>query len=241
MSCTHSENEGGILCRGDYGKSRDGCAIPAAWAPRREARSRGPQPPRRRHAPRHRGAAEMQRAVLRPSAASKPAVGPRTLPRSSGQDVVDHSAVDVSQTEVAAGVTIRPPLVIQPREIQQRGVQVVPVDLVFDREMAEFVGGAVGETGPAAADGRPLIDSRQKRRTVVAGAATGNLTPCTESRNRPPHRSTQDRHPTRLHGPCGNAVVGIVGRAGASAPRFSGRATAPTGTTAYPGTVSLPA
>ena len=43
----------------------------------------------------------------------------------SGQDVVHHPAVDVGQAEVAAGVAVGQPLVVEAEQVQDRGVQVV--------------------------------------------------------------------------------------------------------------------
>jgi hypothetical protein len=61
----------------------------------------------------------------------------------SGDDVFDDCPVYVGQAEVAAGVTIRELLVVEAHEIEQGGVQVVDVNLVFDGLEAEVVGGAV--------------------------------------------------------------------------------------------------
>jgi hypothetical protein len=61
----------------------------------------------------------------------------------SGDDVFDDCPVHVGQAEVAAGVTIRELLVVEAHEIEQGGVQVVDVNLVFDDLEAEVVGGAV--------------------------------------------------------------------------------------------------
>jgi hypothetical protein len=56
---------------------------------------------------------------------------------------IDDCPVHVGQAEFAAGVTIRELLVVKAHEIEQGGVQVVDVYLVFDGLEAEVVGGAV--------------------------------------------------------------------------------------------------
>ena len=54
-------------------------------------------------------------------------------------------AVNIGQAEVAARVSIREPLVVEPEQMKDRGVQVVDVNLVVDGEIAVVVGLAVGE------------------------------------------------------------------------------------------------
>ena len=61
----------------------------------------------------------------------------------SGQDLADDAAVDVGQAEVAAGVAVGELLVVEAEQVQDRGVQVVDVDLVLDGLEAELVGRAV--------------------------------------------------------------------------------------------------
>ena len=55
---------------------------------------------------------------------------------------MDDAAVHVGETEVAAGVAVGESLVVEAEEVEDRGVQVVHVDLVFDCEVPEFVGRA---------------------------------------------------------------------------------------------------
>src|SRR5262245_20453816 len=50
----------------------------------------------------------------------------------SGEDVVDHPTVDVRQAKITTRVTIGQSLVIQSEQVEDGGVQVVVVDLVFD-------------------------------------------------------------------------------------------------------------
>ena len=66
------------------------------------------------------------------------------MPRpASGNQFFDHVAVHVGQAEVAAGVAVGELLVVEAEQVQDRGVQVVDVDAVFDGLEAELVGGAV--------------------------------------------------------------------------------------------------
>ena len=51
--------------------------------------------------------------------------------------------MNIGQAEIAAGVAVGESLVVEAEQVQDRGVQVVDVDLVLDRVEAEFVGGAV--------------------------------------------------------------------------------------------------
>ena len=68
---------------------------------------------------------------------------------------MDDAAGDVGQAEVAARVAVGQPLVVEAEEVQERGVQVVVVDLVFYRGEAELVGLAVGDAAFDAAAGEP--------------------------------------------------------------------------------------
>ena len=73
------------------------------------------------------------------------APGPAYTPdRQLGQQVVDDLPVHIGQPEIAAGVAVGQLLVIDAQDVQQRGVQVVDGDAVFDGAEAEFVGCAVG-------------------------------------------------------------------------------------------------
>ena len=54
----------------------------------------------------------------------------------------------VGQAEVAAGVAVGEPGVVEAEQVQDRGVQVVDVDRLLDGLVAEFVGGAVDVAAP---------------------------------------------------------------------------------------------
>ena len=61
----------------------------------------------------------------------------------------------VGQAEVAAGVAVGELFVVEAQQVQDRGVQVVDVDLVLDRLEAELVGRAVDVAALDAAAGQP--------------------------------------------------------------------------------------
>ena len=63
--------------------------------------------------------------------------------------------MDVGQAEVAAGVAVGEGLVVEAEEVEDRGVEVVDVDLVLDGLEAELVGGAVDVAALDAAAGQP--------------------------------------------------------------------------------------
>ena len=50
----------------------------------------------------------------------------------------------IGQAEVAAGVSISQALVIEPEELEYRGVRVMDMNFAFDRLKAGFIGLAVG-------------------------------------------------------------------------------------------------
>ena len=62
----------------------------------------------------------------------------------SGEDVADDLAVDIGQAEVAPGVTIGQPFVIEPEQVQNCRVEVVEVNAVLGRIVAVIIRTAVG-------------------------------------------------------------------------------------------------
>ncbi len=61
----------------------------------------------------------------------------------SGDDFVDHAAGDVGQPEVPTVEAVGQPLVVDPQQMQDRGVQVVHADTIFDGLVSELVAGTV--------------------------------------------------------------------------------------------------
>src|SRR6266516_2798617 len=78
-----------------------------------------------------------------------PAAGNRCLMTrdvfDSRQNVSYDVAFDVGQAKIAAGVAVREALVVEAEEVQNRGVQVVDVDLVLGGVIAVVVGAAVAQ------------------------------------------------------------------------------------------------
>ena len=61
----------------------------------------------------------------------------------SGDDFLNQLAMNVGQPVIAAAVTIRQPLVVEPHLVQNGRVKIVDVDRLLDRFEAEIVGRAV--------------------------------------------------------------------------------------------------
>ena len=91
-----------------------------------------------------------------------------TLAWSSRQDVADDLALHVGQAEVAAGVAVGQPRVVQAQQVEDRGVEVVDVDAVLGDVDAVLVGRAVDDPAFDAAAGQP-----GRERLVVVLAAVG--------------------------------------------------------------------
>src|ERR1043166_6126478 len=66
-----------------------------------------------------------------------------------------HAAMYIGQPEIAAGVAIREALVIETKQPQDRGLQIMHVHLRLDCLKAERVGGAVDHAAADAAAGEP--------------------------------------------------------------------------------------
>ena len=54
--------------------------------------------------------------------------------------------MNVGQTIVSTGVTVRQPLVVEPHQVQDRGVQIVNVHRFFNRLKTKLIGRPVGRT-----------------------------------------------------------------------------------------------
>jgi len=52
--------------------------------------------------------------------------------RGSGQDVAYDSAMNIGQAEIAAAVVVGESLVIQTEQMENRGMEIMDVDAVFD-------------------------------------------------------------------------------------------------------------
>ena len=83
----------------------------------------------------------------------RPEVAPRSL--KSGQNFLGDFSMHVGQSEVSPGVSIRQLLMIQPEQVQDRGVPVVNVHTPLNRLVAVRIGGSVAETAFDSAAGHP--------------------------------------------------------------------------------------
>ena len=90
--------------------------------------------------------------------------------RLSGEDRLDDLAVHVGQAEVAALEAVGQPGVLDPQQVQDRGVEVVDLDRVLDDVVGEVVGLAVDEARLDAAAGQP---DREAARVMVAAVIRG--------------------------------------------------------------------
>ena len=82
---------------------------------------------------------------------------------------MDHP-LHVGQPHVAAGVAVGQALVVEPEQVEDRGVQIMHVHRVLDGLVAELVGPAIGDPRPGAPSGQPEGES-----LVVVVAAVGVL------------------------------------------------------------------
>ena len=87
---------------------------------------------------------------------------PRQLLR---HDVVDYFAADIGQAEIATLEAISQSRVVEAQQIQNRGLQIMRMDRLFDGGPAEFVGGAVGNATFEPAAGH---EHRIRKRTMIA-------------------------------------------------------------------------
>ncbi len=71
------------------------------------------------------------------------------------QDFFDHVAMHIGQTEIAAGVAVGQPLVVESHLVQHRGVKIVQRDFVLGHRHRQFVGCSVSHPAAEAAAGQP--------------------------------------------------------------------------------------
>ena len=87
----------------------------------------------------------------------------------SGKDFSNHPALDVGQPEIATTIAMGEFLVLQAREMQHGGVEVVDRDTVYGRVVSKVVGFAIGDTSLDASTGHP---KGKTPRVVIATVAT---------------------------------------------------------------------
>ena len=71
----------------------------------------------------------------------------------------------VGQPEVAAGVAVGQPLVVEAEQVQHRGVKIVDVNRLVDNRPADFVGLTIRHPASHAAPGHP---DRERIRMMIA-------------------------------------------------------------------------
>src|SRR5262245_28295165 len=85
-----------------------------------------------------------------------------------GENIAYDIAVNVCQAEVAACMAVGQAFVVQSQGVQQRRVQVVHVDGVFDGAITKIIRGSEGEPAPYTATGQP---HRESLRMVIAAVS----------------------------------------------------------------------
>ena len=94
----------------------------------------------------------------------------------SRENVMYHVSADVRQAKVATAVSIRELFVIEAEEMQDGGMEVVDVDLIFSDLIAVFVCRAIGhasaDSGASQPRGKCVRMVRTADRAVVVGCAT---------------------------------------------------------------------
>ena len=83
----------------------------------------------------------------------------------SNQQLLDDFTTHIGEPKISPLELVGQPGVIQTKQMQNRGLQVVDVDLVFHDVVAEFVGGAERDALLDACPGQP---DRERARMVVA-------------------------------------------------------------------------
>ena len=91
----------------------------------------------------------------------------------SSNQFVYHFAIYVGEARIPAGVAVGQPGVIKAEQVQNRGVQVVDVDLLLDRPKAEFIGGAMHVPALDAAARQPHGETVMVEVAAVAPQVVG--------------------------------------------------------------------
>src|SRR6266542_4336017 len=89
------------------------------------------------------------------SASSPPIIVASSLRLSLRQDFLHHAPVNIGQPKIPARVAVSELFVVKAEQMQERRVQIVDVNLVFDRLESEFIGGAVNRAALYAAARQP--------------------------------------------------------------------------------------
>ena len=77
----------------------------------------------------------------------------------SRQKFTDDASIDVGDAIVTPLMTISEVFVVETEEVEDGGMEVVHVHLVFDRPVTEFIGGSVGESAFGSAASQPHCET----------------------------------------------------------------------------------
>ena len=75
------------------------------------------------------------------------------------ENLINHIAVDICQSEITASVAMREPLVVKSHEMQHGGVQIVEMDFALDGAVPKVVRCTVGESRLDTATGHPSTET----------------------------------------------------------------------------------
>src|SRR5262249_51909476 len=73
----------------------------------------------------------------------------------SSEELADHPSVNIRQSKIATRVAVCQAFVVEAEKVEERGVEVVNMDLVLDGGEAEFISSAVDVTSLDATAGHP--------------------------------------------------------------------------------------
>ena len=80
------------------------------------------------------------------------------MARRSGQDCLHDSSRDIGESKVTTVVAVGQLLVVEPQQVEKRGVEIVDADPVHDCLMADLIGSAIV---------RPCVDTRSSQPDCV--------------------------------------------------------------------------
>ena len=92
----------------------------------------------------------------------------------SSEDFTNHIPRDIRQAEIPPRVTIREARVLEPEQVQDRGVIVIDVNRIGDNRRAEFIRLAVSR---AAAHAGAREQTRKRLRVMISPLAVAAVAP----------------------------------------------------------------
>ena len=70
-------------------------------------------------------------------------------------DLMNHISFDIGEAKIASRITVCQTSVIQPQQVQNRGVKIVHMDWVFRNPMTVLIAGTIRRTAADSASGQP--------------------------------------------------------------------------------------